>query len=124
MKKGYTLVELLIVVVIISIIAILALTNITKNTSKVKNISSKKVEELIKSSAKSYFYNNKQLRQDVKNGAKGKIPYSTLKDKSYLNDNLINVKTYKKIDINNSCVCVTYSNYEYIFNIQQPCDCD
>lgn len=124
MKKGYTLVELLAVLVIISMLAVLAFTSIVKKSTQLKSLSNDKIEELIKSSAKSYLYNNNILKQDIKNTGKGTITYKTLRDNNYLSDNLINTKTYKKIDIDSSCVCVEYRNYEYTFTLKQPCNCN
>ena len=121
-KKGYTLVELLAVIVIIAIIATLAITNIAKKSGQLKDISSSKVEELITSSAKSYFYNNNLLRQQVKSNGSAVIQYKTLKDNDYINDNLMDIRTYKKIDIDSSCVYVRYSDYKYIFTVEQPCN--
>lgn len=121
-KKGYTLVELLAVIVIIAIIATLAITNIAKKSGQLKDISSSKVEELITSSAKSYFYNNNLLRQQVKSNGSAVIQYKTLKDNDYINDNLMDIRTYKKIDIDSSCVYVQYSDYKYIFTVEQPCN--
>ena len=124
MKKGYTLVELLAVILIISIIAVLALTRINDNSSKLKEISQEKFQNLIKDSAKSYFYNNKNIKQRVKNGEKVPISYTTLKENKYLSEKLINLRTYKKMNVENSCVCVEYSNYKYLFEVQQPCSCN
>lgn len=124
MRKGYTLVELLAVIVIIAIIAILALANISKKSNELRVLSNDQVEKLIKSSARSYFYNNNAFRQEVKNTGKGTITYKTLKDNNYLSNNLKNLTTYKDIDIDSSCICVKYENYEYTFNIKQPCNCN
>ena len=124
MKKGYTLVELLAVIMIISIIAILALTRINDYTSKLKETSNDKFQTLIKSSAKSYFYNNKNLKQKVKNGNRTAIHYTTLKENNYLSERLINLKTYKKLNVEQSCVCVDYVDYKYVFEVEQPCSCD
>ena len=124
MKKGYTLIELLAVILIVALISVLALTAIVKKTNQFKEISNQKAKELILSSAKSYLYNNKVLKQDIKNAGSGVIQYKTLKNSNYLNDKLIDLKTYEEIDINNSCVCVKYENYKYTFSISQPCNCN
>ena len=124
MRKGYTLVEILAVIVIISMIAVLALNRINEQSSQFKEISSEKYEKLIKSSAKSYFYNNKNLKQKVKNGNRYAITYTLLKQKGYLSEKMINLKTYRNINVENSCVCVEYKDYKYIFIVQQPCNCN
>ena len=76
MKKGYTLIELLAVILIVALISVLALTAIVKKTNQFKEISNQKAKELILSSAKSYLYNNKVLKQDIKNSGSGIIQYN------------------------------------------------
>lgn len=116
-KKGFTLIELLAVIVIISLIALFAFRGILKKSAEIKDISNKKVEELIISSAKSYIDQHKNEKLQARSGQKVKIPYSTLKNYNYLPDTLKNVKTYKNINISNYSVCVTYSNYKYNYTI-------
>ena len=121
-KKGYTLVELLAVFLIIALIAVLALTAITKYSAKFKKLSDKKVEELIVSSAKSYVYNRRSFKESIRNGHPEPITFEELRDSGYLSNKLKDLKTYKERDISDSCVWVTYENYKYVFEVEQPCD--
>ena len=126
MKKGYTLVELLAVIAVIALIFALIFVGIVKKSNEFKGESNEEIKTLIESSGKSYFYNSNELRQEAKINKKVIISYNDLKNNGYLSEKLIDVETYKKIDINNSCVCVKYntSNYEYTFEAQQPCNCN
>ena len=121
-KKGYTLVELLAVFLIIAVIAALALTAIARYSNKYKRISNAKIEELIISSAKSYVYNRRSLKEQIRNGNPQYIPFADLKSSGYLSDKLKDLKTYEERDISDSCVIVTYENYKYVYEVEQPCD--
>ena len=126
MKKGYTLTELLAVIAIIALIFVLVFVNIVKKSNEFKSQSSEKVKETIEASAKSYFYNNNNLKQDAKINKFLVISYNDLKDNGYLSDRIMDVESYNQIDMQNSCVCVRYntSTYEYTFEAQEPCSCN
>ena len=83
-KKGFTLIELLAVILIISLIAIFAFSGILKKSSELRAISDKKVEDLIKSSAKSYIDQHKDEKLKARSGQTVKITYTTLKNYNYL----------------------------------------
>lgn len=121
-KKGYTLVELLAVFLIIALIAVLALTAITKYSAKFKKLSDKKVEELIVSSAKSYVYNRRNIKEKIRNGEEEIITFEELRDSGYLSNKLKDLKTYEERDISDSCIRITYENYKYVYIVEQPCD--
>ena len=123
MKKGFTLVELLAVLFIIGLISVLAIATITKHANELKKISNSEIEELIKSSAKSYIYDNENIKKNVKAGKKVSIEYQLLKQEGYISNDIVDIKSYKKIDINKYCVCVTYENYDYIYNIMLKEEC-
>ena len=122
MKKGYTLTELVAVIAIIALIFVLVFVNIVKKSNEFKSQSSEKVKETIEASAKSYFYNNNNLKQDAKINKKLEIKYSELKSNGYLSDSIMDVESYNQ----NSCVCVRYntSTYEYTFEAQESCSCN
>lgn len=125
-KKGFTLVELLAVILIIAIIAALALTLISKYSSKMKNLSTSMVEELVKSSAKSYLNNNQKLKEEIKNTGTGVITYNDLKEKGYLNDKLSEYEqnvSDSSINLSNVCVGVSYnySENKYSYVVQYEC---
>ena len=121
-RKGFTLVELLAVIVIILVISVLAFTSISKKTSEMRLLSDKKIEELLKSSAKNYFYNSPRLKEEVKNKGQVTITYSLLKSKGYLSNILSKVQTYNDKDITKACVLINHSNNKYNFNVNSVCD--
>lgn len=126
MKKGYTLVELIAVLFIISLISTLALVSITKQSTNSKKMSSSKFEELMYSSAKSYLSQNTDLKDLVRSGNLVAVSYSTLESLGYIDKDMIDLQTYKTIDIEELCVCVGYSvkdEYKYTYEIMKVDKC-
>ena len=71
-----------------------------------------------------YVYKNQNIKNDLKNGTIVKVEYTTLQSKGYLPNKITSVKTYKDINVEDYCVCVKYSNYEYSYETKKITDCN
>lgn len=124
-KKGFTLVELLAVLFIILLLGSLVFISINEKGEQFKDISYKEFEKTIITAAKSYVTKDDNMINSLKRGDKSgrcssglEISVEELINLKYLNSkNLKNPKTYRKIDISNSYVCVAYNNYNYNYSV-------
>ena len=127
-KKGFTLIELLAVIFIVGIIATLALLSVTKYSNRLKSLSQDKLEESLKTSARSYMNANPDLKNKVKSGDTVQISYKTLYENDYLPETLKDIKSSKKItnsQYSSYCVQVYYEdNYKYGYNVIKADDCE
>lgn len=117
-KKGFTLVELLAVIFIIILIGSLAFVSINEKGEKFKDMSNREFEEMIETAAKNYITHDDKIINSLKRGDTVTITLKELVDSNYLsNKELKSPKTYEEIDIDLSTVVVTYSNYNYDYQI-------
>lgn len=118
-KKGFTLVELLVIIAVISIISTFALVNIDKKSKQFSEMSNKQLEEIIKGAAHSYIMSSDELINKVKSSENGyTIKLKTLIDKGYIsNKNIKNIKTRKDINADNVNITIKYviRNASYIY---------
>ena len=126
MKKGFTLVELIAVLAILAILSTLVLVNIIQKANKMKVISEAQVEEAVISAAKTYVSKNSYLKTRAKSGENISIEYTKLKSEGYLPDNMLDVTTYRKINISEWTVCFSYDRetnlkYEYLVTLKTSC---
>lgn len=122
MKKGYTLIELVGVIIIISILITLAFHNVLQGSIKMREISDEKVQDAVITSAKQYVEKNKELKSSAKSGNAVKIYYTTLRDEGYLPKTMIDVKTYKNMNITDYVVCLSYDN-GYVYEVTVSSNC-
>ena len=123
-KKGYTLPELLAVIVIIALIATMALTTISQKANNFRIISQSHFEKMIKSSARMYVEDHRNLKDQAKYGNNVKITYTTLKNAKLLPDNMKDLTTYDNIPMENYSVCLKYVNYKYQYTIITSGECN
>ena len=123
-KKGYTLPELLAVIVIIALIATMALTTISQKANNFRTISQSHFEKMIKSSARMYVEDHRNLKDQAKYGNNVKITYTTLKNAKLLPDNMKDLTTYDNIPMENYSVCLKYVNYKYQYTIITSGECN
>ncbi len=113
-KTGFTLVELLAVIFIISLISTLAFVTVEKKGEQFKDISYKKFEDMIITSAKEHISSNYNIDNTLKSGKKVTISFEDLVNSNKLDSkNLQNPKTNNKIDISASNVTISYVDYKY-----------
>ena len=113
-KTGFTLVELLAVIFIISLISTLAFVTVEKKGEQFKDISYKKFEDMIITSAKEYISSNYNIDNTLKSGKEVTISFEDLVNSNKLDSkNLQNPKTNNKIDISASNVTISYVDYKY-----------
>ena len=107
-KKGFTLIEVIMVIAIIAILSIILAPNVMVLINKNNERSCEKLIDNIKSAAKMYVNQNKyELGFDCdKNKTKG-IKLQTLVDAGYLGGELVNPINKKEINLE-SKVLVTY----------------
>ena len=123
-KKGFTLPELLAVIILIALIAAMALTSISQKSRDLRTISQAQFEEMIKSSARMYVEEHRNLKDQAKYGNNIKITYNTLKTAGLIPDNMKNLTTFENIDIDDYSVCLKYSNYKYQYTIITSGECN
>ena len=106
-RKGFTLIEVIMVIAIIAILSIILIPNVMVLINENKKRSCEKMIDNIESAAKMYVNQNKyELGFDC-NKTKG-IKLKTLVDASYLGGELVNPINKEKIDLKSE-VSVTYS---------------
>ena len=119
-KKGFTLVEILLVIVLIAIIAIITLPNIMNALKSSKNQGGKAIEELLTKNLELYNETNKDDLWTNRKATNICIPISFDDLKAMNQDiNLGECKLYKKNDAYQPLVIKKLSNskYEYYANI-------
>ena len=132
-KKGYTLVELIVVIVIIASIGIYGVISLNKTLEESKNQKYNEMIEYLKDSANTYFtiyseyedYSN--LKDDLYGNDSLKITIKELKDKLLVDEDLKNPKDNQLID-NNACVIITYDNINSLVDYKvcpyESCSCN
>ena len=106
-KKGFTLIEVIMVIAIITILSLILIPNVMVLIDKNKERSCEKMIDNIESAAKMYVNQNKyELGFDC-NKTKG-IKLKTLVDAGYLGGELVNPINKEKIDLKSE-VSVTYN---------------
>ena len=121
-KKGFTIIELIMVIVIISILSLVLVPNIITFNNKNKIKSCESLEKNIISTAKIYVTNNKyDLCFDCSGEAKT-ILLQTLVDSGDLSSPITNPMTKDKIDLNKT-ITVTYdcTNKTFTYNFTLNC---
>lgn len=119
-RKGFTLIEVIMVIAIIAILSIILAPNVMVLINKNNERSCEKMIDNIKSAAKMYVNQNKyELGFDCdKNKTKG-ITLQTLVDAGYLGGELVNPINKEEISLDNT-VSVTYScankGFTYVVN--------
>ena len=108
-KKGFTLIEVIMVIAIITILSLILIPNVMVLINENKKRSCEKMIDNIESAAKMYVNQNKyELGFDcVDNKTKG-ITLETLVDAGYLGGELVNPINKEKIDLKSE-VSVTYN---------------
>lgn len=125
-KKGFTIIELIMVIVIISILSLVLVPNIITFNNKNKIKSCESLEKNIISAAKIYVTNNKyDLGFDCNGEAKTEaktILLQTLVDSGDLSSPITNPMTKDKIDLNKT-ITVTYdcTNKTFTYNFTLNC---
>ena len=120
-KKGFTIIELIMVIVIISILSLVLVPNIITFNNKNKIKSCESLEKNIISAAKIYVTNNKYDLGFGCSEAK-KIKLKTLVDSGDLSSPITNPMTKDKIDLNKT-ITVTYdcTNKAFTYNFTLNC---
>ena len=107
-KKGFTLIEVIMVIAIIAILSLILIPNVTVLIDKNKKKSCEKMIDNIESAAKMYVNQNKyELGFDCSGTAK-EITLKTLVDAGYLGGELVNPINKEKISLESE-VSVTYN---------------
>lgn len=108
-RKGFTLIEVIMVIAIIAILSIILAPNVMVLINKNNERSCEKLIDNIKSAAKMYVNQNKyELGFDCYDNKTKGITLKTLVDASYLGGELVNPINKEKIDLKSE-VSVTYS---------------
>lgn len=120
-KKGFTIIELIMVIVIISILSLVLVPNIITFNNKNKIKSCESLEKNIISAAKIYVTNNKYDLGFGCSEAK-KIKLKTLVNSGDLSSPITNPMTKDKIDLNKT-ITVTYdcTNKAFTYNFTLNC---
>lgn len=118
-RKGFTLIEVIMVIAIIAILSIILAPNVMVLINKNNERSCEKMIDNIKSAAKMYVNQNKyKLGFDCSGTAK-EITLQTLVDAGYLGGELVNPINKEEISLDNT-VSVTYScankGFTYVVN--------
>ncbi len=121
-KKGFTIIELIMVIVIISILSLVLVPNIITFNNKNKIKSCESLEKNIISAAKIYVTNNKYDLGFDCNGEAKTILLQTLVDSGDLSSPITNPMTKDKIDLNKT-ITVTYdcTNKTFTYNFTLNC---
>ena len=107
-KKGFTLIEVIMVIAIITILSLILIPNVMVLIDKNKERSCEKMIDNIESAAKIYVNQNKyELGFDC-SGTPKEITLKTLVDDGYLGGELVNPINKEEIDLK-STVSVTYN---------------
>ena len=118
-RKGFTLIEVIMVIAIIAILSIILIPNVMVLINENKKRSCEKMIDNIESAAKMYVNQNKyELGFDCSSTPKG-ITLKTLVDAGYLGGELVNPINKEKISLESE-VSVTYNcklkGFEYKVN--------
>ena len=118
-KKGFTLIEVIVVIVIIVILSLILIPNVMLFINKNDINSCEKLITNIESSAKIYVSENKyNLGFDCSNVAK-EISLKTLVEEGDLSSPIINPITKEEIDLNTT-IAVTYNCTDKTFTYEVP----
>lgn len=125
MKKGFTLVELLVTIALIGVLSSFIIVDINKKSKDYSKEANNELIELIKSSTYSYIMSNEQIKQKVKSSDSGyTIKLEELINNGYLDEkNLKNFETKKTLDYKDINVVISYglndegTAYEYQYQI-------
>lgn len=125
MKKGFTLVELLVTIALIGVLSSFIIVDINKKSKDYSKEANNELIELIKSSTYSYIMSNEQIEQKVKSSDSGyTIKLEELINNGYLDEkNLKNFETKKNLDYKDINVVISYglndegTAYEYQYQI-------
>lgn len=122
-KKGFTLIEVIMVIAIITILSLILIPNVMVLIDKNKKRSCEKMIDNIESAAKMYVNQNKyELGFDCDNNKTKEITLKILVDAGYLGGELVNPINKEKIVLDNkeNKVSVTYNckvkGFEYKVN--------
>ena len=108
-KKGFTLIEVIMVIAIITILSLILIPNVMVLINENKKRSCEKMIDNIESAAKMYVNQNKyELGFDCVDNKTKEITLKTLVDAGYLGGELVNPINKEKIDLKSE-VSVTYS---------------
>ena len=108
-KKGFTLIEVIMVIAIITILSLILIPNVMVLINENKKRSCEKMIDNIESAAKMYVNQNKyELGFDCVDNKTKEITLKTLVDAGYLGGELVNQINKEKIDLKSE-VSVTYS---------------
>ena len=108
-KKGFTLIEVIMVIAIITILSLILIPNVMVLIDKNKERSCEKMIDNIESAAKMYVNQNKyELGFDCDNNKTKGIKLKTLVDAGYLGGKLVNPINKKEISLESE-VLVTYN---------------
>lgn len=121
-KKGFTLIELIMVIIVIGIVAMIAIQSVTKRISDSKDRAYNIQVNNIENAAKKYMIENNKEDEYHLNTLCIKI--STLQEKNYLEKgNIKNPKTDENFDVNKNYVKVKYNfdNNQYTYNFTDIC---
>ena len=94
MKKGFTLVELLVTIALIGVLSSFIIVDINKKSKDYSKEANNELIELIKSSTYSYIMSNEQIEQKVKSSDSG----YTIKLEELINNGYLDEKNLKNFE--------------------------
>lgn len=135
-NKGFTLIEILAVVVILGVLSTIMIPSVTSIIKKNRVENQENFKNSLISAAKAYITDNKyKIKFSTSNCSSGykcinkidntaiadnKITLKILVDNGYLNENLKEPSTKKKIDLTSSYVTVKYNINQKDFDYSTP----
>ena len=112
-KKGFTLIELIVVIVLLSLISLVVFPAVFSTLNASKETAYKSQKEIVVKAAKEYYLDNIELLPDAKEGEETSVSLNDLIKKGYINEKeVINPKNNHVLD---GKIKVSYLANKYVY---------
>ena len=112
-KKGFTLIELIVVIVLLSLISLVVFPAVFKTLNTSKQMAYESQKEIVLKAAKEYYLDNIDLLPETKEESETSIELKDLIKNGYINeDEIINPKNNHVL---NGKVKVSYLSNKYVY---------